>query len=192
MKYYSPSQNAFYDDAVHGPRTISVIDEEKQAHALAALTEREGEPDADQSAIDQARAAFVASPITVEITNPECRLPEDAIPIDDKTHFDLMAKQAEGWEIMPDAMGFPVAGVPVPAATTALSTARASRDRALAASDWTQLPDTLTAAKRKLWAEHRQALRELPARIEEAIGKGMSPTEAAALVTANIAATRPE
>jgi Phage tail assembly chaperone protein len=48
------------------------------------------------------------------------------------------------------------------AAAPALAKAmrRAERDGLLAASDWTQLPDTLTPAKTKAWAAYRQALRD--------------------------------
>lgn len=38
---------------------------------------------------------------------------------------------------------------------------RNHRDRLLAASDWTQLPDT--PVDRAAWAEYRQALRDFPA-----------------------------
>ena len=44
----------------------------------------------------------------------------------------------------------------------ALVKLRAERDRRLAASDWTQLPDALTAEQRKEWAAYRKALRDLP------------------------------
>ena len=40
---------------------------------------------------------------------------------------------------------------------------RAERDRLLAASDWTQLPDApLTDSQRAAWRDYRQALRDLP------------------------------
>lgn len=40
---------------------------------------------------------------------------------------------------------------------------RAARDRALAASDWTQISDSpLSAEKKAEWATYRQALRDLP------------------------------
>lgn len=44
-----------------------------------------------------------------------------------------------------------------------LARLRVERDRLLAASDWTQLPDApLTSAQREAWAEYRAALRDLP------------------------------
>ena len=41
---------------------------------------------------------------------------------------------------------------------------RLVRDRLLAASDWTQMPDSpLTDEQRAAWAQYRQALRDAPA-----------------------------
>ena len=40
---------------------------------------------------------------------------------------------------------------------------RAERDRRLAATDWTQLPDVpLTQQQREAWQAYRQALRDVP------------------------------
>ena len=46
-----------------------------------------------------------------------------------------------------------------------LAMIRIERDARLAASDWTQQPDAPVDAK--AWAEYRQALRDLPAKIED-------------------------
>lgn len=49
----------------------------------------------------------------------------------------------------------------------ALAALRAERDRLLAGSDWTQLPDSpLAVEEREAWAVYRQALRDLPAAAE--------------------------
>jgi|DEB0MinimDraft_3_1074331.scaffolds.fasta_scaffold132338_2 hypothetical protein len=46
---------------------------------------------------------------------------------------------------------------------------RRYRDRLLAASDWTQLPDSpLSDEQREAWAVYRQALRDAPANWEPA------------------------
>lgn len=46
---------------------------------------------------------------------------------------------------------------------TQLDAIRAERNRRIAASDWTQLPDAaLTAEQKAAWASYRQALRDLP------------------------------
>lgn len=50
----------------------------------------------------------------------------------------------------------------------ALERLRAERDRRLAESDWTQLPDSpLSPDKRRAWAAYRQALRDLPAHLTD-------------------------
>lgn len=44
-----------------------------------------------------------------------------------------------------------------------LTAVRAQRDYQLQQSDWTQMPDTpLTTEQKTLWADYRQALRDLP------------------------------
>lgn len=49
-------------------------------------------------------------------------------------------------------------------ATVALAALRVTRNALLAASDWTQIPDTpLTDAEIASWGVYRQALRDLPA-----------------------------
>jgi len=54
----------------------------------------------------------------------------------------------------------PVATQPVVDAATA---ARSQRNMLLAQSDWTQLPDSrLSSEEAELWAEYRQALRDVP------------------------------
>lgn len=60
--------------------------------------------------------------------------------------------------------GAVVVRMPAPAdPAEILRSLRRRRDRRLAASDWTQLPDApLSAAERGAWAAHRQALRDLP------------------------------
>jgi len=46
----------------------------------------------------------------------------------------------------------------------AVSQMRAKRSGLLAASDWTQMPDSpLTEAEKQAWAVYRQALRDAPA-----------------------------
>ena len=50
---------------------------------------------------------------------------------------------------------------PVPTAEDHMIVIRAERDRRIAATDWTQLPDVPDAIKSK-WQGYRQALRDIP------------------------------
>jgi hypothetical protein len=86
-----------------------------------------------------------------------------------------MEAQAEGLRIVAGPDGAPQAAEPELSVEEQLAAYRRRRDRALAATDWTQMPDALTAAKRKLWADHRQALRDLPALVEQALASGKEP-----------------
>jgi hypothetical protein len=56
----------------------------------------------------------------------------------------------------------------------ALADMRSIRDGLLAASDWTQVPDAPVDAK--AWAAYRQALRDLPATIDEPTAEVEWPT----------------
>lgn len=88
-------------------------------------------------------------------------MPSDAVAISAARHAQLMAAQAQGQTIAPDAAGKPVDVAPAPPTLTDL---RRERDRLLAASDYTQMPDApLTAAQRNAWRSYRQSLRDLPA-----------------------------
>lgn len=50
----------------------------------------------------------------------------------------------------------------------ALEALRTERNRRLAATDWTQLPDApLSPEERAAWQAYRQALRDLPALVSE-------------------------
>lgn len=134
-RYYSPSKNAFYSEALHGARQIP----------------------AEQSAKDRK-----AGKRPVMIDNPACTLPEDAVPVTEERYRTLLSAQGEGKEIV-EVRGKPVARDFEPNADELLITRRRQRDRLLAASDWTQLPDALSGqGELKMdWLEYRQQLRDL-------------------------------
>ena len=50
---------------------------------------------------------------------------------------------------------------PIPTAEDAMNWLRSERDRRIAESDWTQLPDVPEATK-TMWQTYRQALRDVP------------------------------
>jgi hypothetical protein len=133
-RFFSPSTGGFYSEAVNGPRRI------------------EGELSARE------RKAGKRAPM---IDNPRCTLPADAVEIGEERYGQLMQAQAEGKAITVLG-GRPVAVERVPDAAERDQSRRRERDRRLAASDWTQLPDSpLDAAARTAWALYRQALRDL-------------------------------
>ncbi len=109
----------------------------------------------------KSEAEQVAGKRPVMIANPECRIPAGATEISAARFNELMAAQQRGAAIELRG-GKPVA---VPHATSAGELAaarRRRRDQLLAASDWTQLPDSpLSQDDRTEWAIYRQALRDL-------------------------------
>jgi hypothetical protein len=191
MKYYSPSTNSFYDDAIFGTRQIDVIDETRQQAALDKARTKDdadfdaaveaADPDGPQpikSSYQRRQKAATADPIMKTVSNPNCRLPTDAVEVSDTDHAAMMTAQAEGREITVGTNGLPVATAPQMSAEQLLAMVRKKRDRALAASDWTQAGDSpLDAAKKLLWAEHRKALRDLPSFIEAKLSHAQITTE---------------
>ena len=103
-------------------------------------------------------------------------VPADAVEISAADHAALLAEQEAGTRILAGPSGEPVALTPQATPEEVLAALRARRDRELAATDWTQLGDAaLNEAQRKLWAEHRKALRDLPALVQAAIESGQDP-----------------
>lgn len=133
-RYYSPSKNAFYSEALHGARQIP----------------------AEQTAKEKKAGKRPAM-----IDNPACTIPADAVLVTDQRHETLLAAQAEG-KVIVEVRGKPVARDFEPAPDELRAARRRQRDRLLAGSDWTQLPDSpMTAEERAAWASYRQALRDL-------------------------------
>lgn len=134
-KYFSASTVSFYDEAIHGPVEIEL-----------EQTERERK----------------AGKRRKKVANPDCRIPDDAVPISDAEHARLMAEVAQGKQIAARGKK-PIAIDQVRSADEVAATRRAQRDRLLSASDWTQLADTLAddPSVKANWAHYRQQLRDL-------------------------------
>lgn len=95
------------------------------------------------------------------VDNPDCRIPPHAVEISEARFKELMAAQQRGAAIEVRG-GRPVAVPHAPSAEEARAARRRRRDQLLAASDWTQLPDSpLSEEERAEWAVYRQALRDL-------------------------------
>ena len=194
--YYSASlgegKGGFCPDEVYGPRLIDVVDEEKRDELLKRAQERdqaefEGAMDAERGEEDpmpvresyrRRERQVLAHPPMKKASNPDCRLPADAVEVDDDSYHRLMQAQADGQEIAPGPGGYPVSTAREVTVDQLLATVRVKRDRELAASDWTQMSDSpLSAAKKKLWADHRAALRDLPKTVEAMLKKAETAAE---------------
>lgn len=200
--FFSPSRKGFFDEAIHGPRKLIVIDGKALDEAVAAAREidladdpdlqqaiaaaleprEEEEDDAPgeqraaavlQAAVDQRVAEVVLEPPTMEVDNPDTLIPADAVALSHDDYLKLMADLATGKvvDVVDDRPAAVEREVPLDEQLAAI---RLRRNNALAKTDWTQQPDALTEAKRKLWAEHRQALRDLPALLDKAVKAGKS------------------
>ena len=134
-KFWSAETGGFYDEDVHGRRLIA-----------APRTERE----------------IKAGKRPKMVANPACLIPAAAIAISDQTYDRLMAEQSAGLEIVDLGSG-PVSRERTQDPATRQTLRMRQRDRLLAASDWTQLGDTLVDAPelKSAWAAYRQALRDL-------------------------------
>lgn len=97
----------------------------------------------------------------VMVDNPATRIPAGATEISRERFEELMAAQQGGAQIVL-SRGKPIA---VPRALSPeehRAARRRRRDQLLAASDWTQLPDSpLSSSERAAWGEYRQQLRDL-------------------------------
>ena len=100
MIYYSASTHGFSSDASHGPRRISIPDPSWVRPKM-----EDGSPDLE------------AQQPTIEIDNPDCKIPADAEPISDADHKALIDGQAAGQMIVHS--GKKPALVPRPPASTA-------------------------------------------------------------------------
>lgn len=169
--FYSPSEGGFFHEAVHGERRIFVPDPawiapERPIIPLevdgVVMTDEDGEPlttpDWDWRAPPHPH---------VEKVSRESAIPDDAVEIAEGYWRELLDGQAQGKRIVPGDGGSPVL-MDAPSADPArvLARLRKERNRRLAASDWTQLPD-VPAKTRDAWAAYRQALRDLPANTED-------------------------
>lgn len=134
-KYFSPSRESFFDEAIHG-----------QIEIEKPLKARE----------------IKAGKRPSKMANPACKIPQDAVPISDAEHAELMAQVAKGKQIVARGRK-PVAIDQVRSADEIAATRRAQRDWLLASSDWTQLADALAddLSLKANWAHYRQQLRDL-------------------------------
>lgn len=105
-----------------------------------------------------------AEPDLIEVENPDCKLPIDAVEITAEEHAALLEAQATGKVISADVDGKPVAlDPPAPTPEELWALVSRQRDSLLSACDWTQMSDAPLAVEVKAaWTAYRQALRDIP------------------------------
>ncbi|MCL9999226.1 MAG: phage tail assembly chaperone [Erythrobacter sp.] len=97
----------------------------------------------------------------VMVDNPATRIPAGATEISRERFEELMAAQQGGAQIVL-SRGKPIAIPRELSPEEHRAARRRRRDQLLAASDWTQLPDSpLSSSERAAWGEYRQQLRDL-------------------------------
>jgi len=119
--FYSKSTGGFYSADVHGPRKLVVADPSWVA------PEVDGVPDLE------------AMPPTIEIENPHCLIPADAIEITEQEHYALIAGQSTGKVITADANGAPVLTDPAPVPLSVLIDAAKAKVRAMRVTAFSSL-----------------------------------------------------
>ena len=112
MIYYSAETRGFSSEESHGARRISIVDPTWVRPLL-----EDGTPDPD------------AVPPTIEIDNPNCKIPKDAVVISDADHKALTDGQKAGKMIQPDGNGRPMLVAPRPTATVKDVTVRIKGER---------------------------------------------------------------
>ncbi len=114
--YFSKTTGGFYDKAIHGSRTLTVIDPAWQRPTTQVL-------DPDWNSADYPAGTLhplitvpdeTAIAPTIEIPNPDCKIPADAVEITDAEHAALLEAQTVGKIIQADANGYPITVNPPP------------------------------------------------------------------------------
>lgn len=124
MKYFSASTGGFYDDAIHGVRTIKMVDPEWMRPTVTVTLEpgekievdgQVTENNTDETVTVDVPDMSLPEPL-IEVPNAACKLPEDVAEVTDADYQALLEAQGTGKFIQADKNGFPVAVDP-PAAT---------------------------------------------------------------------------
>lgn len=155
MIYYSQSPAGFYNTESHGERRVLVIDPEWSPPL------KDGEPDA------------AAEPKLIEVDNPDCLIPVDAVAITDELYQSLLLAPSRSKIVIPGPDGLPMEVDPPPMSDEeAVATERRWRDARLADSDGVVSrhrdeveaggATTLTVEQYTELQAYRQALRNWP------------------------------
>lgn len=88
--FYSKDTGGFYVDEIHGSRLMAVVDP-----AWKWPLNEAGEPD------------YGVAADMIEVDNPDCKIPVDAVEVTGQEHAALLAGQSSGRMISADAQGRP-------------------------------------------------------------------------------------
>ncbi|MDZ7890098.1 MAG: hypothetical protein U5M72_12945 [Pseudomonas sp.] len=122
--YYSKSTGGFYDAVIHGAKSVRVVDPE-WVRPTTEITLQPGESIAVGDAAvtndgDTVKRMYVpdmeAVPPTIEVDNPQCCIPLDAVEITAEEHAALLAGQSAGKMIVTGEDGYPFLADPPPPA----------------------------------------------------------------------------
>ncbi|KOY03036.1 phage tail protein [Pseudomonas nunensis] len=143
--FYSAQTGGFYDSAIHGARMNMIQDpswirpvrdivlqpgESAQVEG-GLMTNASEEPVTWQNVLDMS-----AIPDMLEVANPSCLIPVDAVEITTERRNELLAAQSLGKVIAPDDSGYPILIDPPPvSAVEQARVERAWRDAQLAPTD---------------------------------------------------------
>ncbi|MGV8860188.1 MAG: phage tail assembly chaperone [Pseudomonas sp.] len=180
--FYSAQTGGFYDCNIHGARLIAIQDPtwirpkvdvvvqpgEATWVGDELMTNTGDEPITLHNILDMSAIAD-----TLEVANPACLIPEDAVEIPNAHREELLAGQSLGKVIAADERGYPILIDPPPmSAEDTAAAERVWRDARLAATDGVvsrhrdELEEgsesTLTAAQYLLLQAYRRALRNWP------------------------------
>jgi len=109
--FFSKSTTSFYTEDIHGSRKLTVI-KPGWIHPLIMV------PDPAWIAADHPEGTSIpmveipdpnVEPEMVEVDNPDCKIPTDAVEITDVEHAALLDAQSTGKRIQADVNGKPVA-----------------------------------------------------------------------------------
>lgn len=107
--YFSASVKAFYDEHIHGSRTLLIIDPSWERPTVRIPDPKyDGSGDVPLITVPDESAV----PRMIETANPLCKIPADAVEISDDEYAALLQAQQEGRVIDADDNGHPVAVTP--------------------------------------------------------------------------------
>jgi hypothetical protein len=144
--FYSPSTGWFYREDIHGPRRL-VVPDPAWVRPLIVVTlppgsSYPGEPPVFNETEEPMTLEDVpdldAVPAVIEVDNPDCKIPADAVKVTEAERVQLSEGEASGKRIVPGADGRPVLAEPEPlnaaqVRAAAVETINTSRDADLVA-----------------------------------------------------------